>query len=86
MNNSDLLPGPLVPEGPDPNKETRKRIGCQLKACRENLGLTIRGLAKLTGIGHGHIARIEGGRLNVSIDTLGKLTDALGCQINIEEL
>lgn len=63
---------------------TRQRIGSELRALREAQGLSTRELAKRSGLIHSHIVRIESGRYSFSIDTLDKLTTALGAVIKIE--
>lgn len=63
--------------------ETRKHIGNQIKAARENQGLTARELAKKCGIAYNYICRIEGGRYNTSVDTLAVICKALNIHIDI---
>lgn len=63
---------------------TRQRIGSELRALREAQGLSTRELAERSGLIHSHIVRIESGRYGFSIDTLDKLTTALGAVIKIE--
>lgn len=62
----------------------RQRIGAELRALREAKGLTTRELAERCSLIHSHIVRIESGRYGFSIDTLEKLTTALGAVIKIE--
>lgn len=63
---------------------TREYVGRKLREAREDAGLSLRDLAEKTGIGHGHIGKIERGQLNVSVDTLETLLDALGLSVTIE--
>ena len=63
---------------------TRQRIGSELRALREAQGLSTRELAERSGLIHSHIVRIESGRYGFSIDTLDKLTTALGAVIKID--
>lgn len=65
------------------NNNVRQRIGTQLRALREAKGLTTRELAERCDLTHSHIVRIESGYYGFSIDTLDKLTTALGATINI---
>lgn len=65
---------------------TRERIGKRIKEMREAKGLTQRELEERTGLAHNHIARIEAGRYNVSIDTLSKIATALDAEVNILDL
>lgn len=54
-------------------RDAREKIGKQLKEAREAKGMTLRDLAKLTGIAFNHIGRIERGKYNVTLDTLAVL-------------
>lgn len=62
---------------------SRTIIGAELRALREAKGLTTRELAERCGLTHSHIVRIESGRYGFSIDTLDKLTTALGAEFDI---
>lgn len=62
----------------------RKTIGSDLKEMREARGLTVRELAKLSGLQHSHIIRIEQGKYNVTLDTLSMIVNALGGQIYLD--
>ena len=64
--------------------DIRQRIGAELRTLREAEGLTIRQVAEKAGIDHSHIAKIERGTYNLRIDTLDKVTIALGVAIKIE--
>lgn len=64
--------------------DIRQRIGSELRALREAQGLTVRELADKAGVIYSHIARIEQGKYNLQIDTLHKVTTALGAIIKIE--
>ena len=75
---------PLAPEPKAPVSE-RVSVGRQVREARERAGLSIRELAESSGLGHGHIVRIEAGRYNVTVDTLEKLGNALGFRIVLEE-
>ena len=61
----------------------RENIGTLLRAYRQAAGLTLRQLGEMTGIAYNHIARIEQGRYNVTVDTLAILGDALGVKITL---
>jgi transcriptional regulator with XRE-family HTH domain len=63
--------------------DNRLRIGQQLASAREAKGLTQQQVADLTGLQRPHIARAEGGRYNVGIDVLAKITAAIGAEIHI---
>lgn len=64
----------------------RQRIGAELRALREAKGLTTRELAERCGLIHSHIVRIESGRYGFSIDTLDKLTTALGVELRLQKM
>ena len=60
---------------------TRKAVGLAIAQARNAAGLSLRELEALTGIDNGHISRIEGGRMNVTLDTVAKLCEVLGFKI-----
>lgn len=74
---------PWAPEPPNPKRAARKMLGRQLKEAREDKGLSVRQLAGLSGINKSQICRVEAGRLNVGIDTITALADALGLKIEL---
>lgn len=74
---------PIVPEEPNPKRYVRKKIGRLINEAREARGLSIRALAEIAGVDKSQICRIEGGRLNASIDTITALADALGMEIGL---
>lgn len=53
---------------------------------RNKRGLSIRQLAAQCGVASSNIGKIERGRYNVSVDILGRVCDALGARLKIEEL
>lgn len=56
----------------------RKAIGDQVRRAREEAGLSLRELAIKADLSFNHIARVETGRYNVTIDTLSVVAEALG--------
>ena len=58
------------------------RIGLRIAEIRKEHGLTQTELANMTGLGQGHIARIEQGKYNIQIDTLGLIAEAFGMTID----
>ena len=62
-------------------RTTRKAVGMAIAQARNAAGLSLRELEALTGIDNGHISRIEGGRMNVTLDTVAKLCEVLGLKI-----
>lgn len=63
----------------------REEIGRQIAAIRKKKGLSLRKLAELTGLNHSNIGKIELGKYSVGVDILGKICDALDCDIEIKE-
>ena len=64
--------------------ERRKRLGERIKALREQQGLSQRKLALMIGSNQTHIWRIENGTVNVGLDILCRLADAL--EVNVRDL
>lgn len=62
------------------------QIGQNLKEKRLSRNLTQRELQELSGVDFAHIMKIEKGLLNVTVQTLYKLSEALGCRLAIEIL
>ena len=57
----------------------------QLKAAREEKGLSLSQLTELTGMDRSAISKLESGkRSNPSIETLVRYADALGKQVLVE--
>lgn len=67
------------------NLSVREKIGHQIANFRKKRGFSTRQLAELCGVNYSNIGKIERGAYNVSIDILGKICDALGAKINIED-
>lgn len=51
-----------------------KIFGANVRLYRKSLKLTQDDLSSLTGFDQGHLARIERGEINVSLDTIDKLS------------
>lgn len=64
-------------------RTTRKAVGLAIARARNAAGFSVRELEAKTGIDNGHISRIEGGRMNVTIDTVARLCEALNLKIEI---
>ena len=64
--------------------ERRKRLGKRIKALREQQGLSQRKLALMIGSNQTHIWQIENGTVNVGLDILCRLADAL--EVNVRDL
>ena len=63
----------------------RERIGKRISEIRKSKGISQSKLCSLTGIGSGHIARIESGKYSTGIDVLSKIATALDCRLDIVE-
>lgn len=61
----------------------RERIGKRVVELRKEKGFTQEDLAEAAGIDRTNIAKIEGGKYNVSIDILSKVADVFGCSFDI---
>lgn len=64
--------------------ERRKWLGERIKALREQQGLSQRKLALMIGSNQTHIWQIENGNVNVGLDLLCRLADAL--EVNVRDL
>ena len=64
--------------------ERRKRMGARIKTLREQQGLSQRKLAHMIGSNQTHIWQIENGTVNVGLDLLCRLADAL--EVNVRDL
>ena len=64
--------------------ERRKRVGVRVKALREQQGLSQRKLALMIGSNQTHIWQIENGNVNVGLDLLCRLAEAL--EVNVRDL
>lgn len=63
----------------------REHIGTRIAQIRKDKGLTQRSLSELCGVTYQNINKIELGRYSVGLDILGKICDALGCELRIED-
>lgn len=66
------------------DKDWKKILGEQIRARRQKLGMTQTELSEATGIDRANISKIEGGRYNVSVDIIGRIAEALRCEIRLE--
>jgi transcriptional regulator with XRE-family HTH domain len=64
-------------------QQTRDRIGLRITALRKMKGWTITELAERSGVGRGHVSRIEAGKYAVSLDILQAIAEALGMTIDL---
>lgn len=63
----------------------RARIGQRIRDIRVRLSMTQQELAEATGIQQCHIARIEAGRYSVGLDTLQRIADVFGMNVDFIE-
>lgn len=69
------------------NKEQeRKRIGGRIAALRMARGMTQQQLADMAGLAQQNIARVETGRYSSRLDTLAVIAEALGCEVQINDV
>ena len=65
------------------NPEQAKELGRQLRVRRDELGLSVRDLEKLTDVDNGTIVRIEQGAFAAPApDKLSRIAEALGLSLN----
>ncbi|MBD5219680.1 MAG: helix-turn-helix transcriptional regulator [Bacteroidales bacterium] len=66
--------------------EERKRIGARIKEIREELNIEAKQLASITSIDPANISRIEQGKTSAGIDTIAKIANALGYQLDFVKI
>ncbi len=64
--------------------ERKKQLGTRIKTLREQQGLSQRKLALMIGSNQTHLWQIENGMVNVGLDILCRLADAL--EVNVSDL
>src|SRR3990167_3284278 len=65
----------------EPMPQTNQKIGRLIYQIRQDRGLTQAGLAKKLGTSQSAVNRIERGKQNLSLETLGRISDVLNKQI-----
>ncbi|MFT3701173.1 MAG: helix-turn-helix transcriptional regulator [Agriterribacter sp.] len=63
------------------DREYLKSVGCKIRLARNNKGLTLKQLEKMTGIHYSSLPEIENGKRNFNILTVKKIADSLGTNI-----
>jgi len=63
----------------------REIIGRRIAEIRKSKGLTVLQISEITGLQRSNISRIENGMYSTGIDILGKIADALNCDIDLVE-
>lgn len=64
-------------------QKTAKFIGQRIAMLRKEKDVSLRELEKRTGISNGNLSAIEHGKKNVTLATLVRIAEAIGCHINI---
>ncbi len=59
----------------------RPRVGAQIRRRRRDRGLTLSGVADLTGLNIGYLSQVENDKASPSLETLAALADALDVPI-----
>lgn len=59
----------------------RLKLGTRIREARTEQSLSLRALGLMAGIDYSHLFDIEHGVANVTIDTLYKITEALGMSL-----
>ncbi len=67
----------------DAKRELRQRVGAIIRTARNARELSVVELSNLTGVDKNQICRIEAGRTNATIDTIGSLAEALNLQLSL---
>ena len=65
------------------NEQERQRIGKRIAELRKGKKMTQAELAERSGLGQGHIARLEAGRSGATIDVLSSIAGAMESTIEI---
>ena len=59
-----------------------EKLGDNIRNYREQQGFTQEKLAELSNISEKHLSKIERGKINIKIDTLVNIADALGTSVD----
>jgi transcriptional regulator with XRE-family HTH domain len=65
-------------------RHVTRRIGGRIRRIREHQQLTLTALATKAGCTKGSLSKIENGKVNIPVETLDRLADALG--VSLEDL
>lgn len=63
----------------------REKIGQKLKSLRKEAGISQTEMAEKTGLKRQNLDRVESGQFNTGIDTIQKMCEVLGVEINIDK-
>lgn len=64
-------------------QQMRNRIGLRITALRKMKGWTITELADRSGVGRGHVSRIEAGKYAVTIETIQAIAEAFDMTVDL---
>lgn len=79
----NIIPKPIKANA-QPANELSYEIAQKIINMRKQKGFTQGDLAKKSKVSQQMISRIENGRQNLSIATMKKIADSLGCKVNVE--
>ncbi len=79
---SEILAGELQPIARPTNIQTVEKIGRRIQHLRKSRGLTQRQLHRRSRISRSYLARIESGIMTPSLNTVEKISKALGVALN----
>lgn len=65
------------------NEQERQRIGKRIAELRKSKKMTQAELAERSGLGQGHIARLEAGKYGATIDVLSSIAGAMDSKVEI---
>lgn len=71
-----------MPELHNPKLRLEQYIGMKVKRKRVEQGLKIIDVARIAGLSQGMVSKIENAQVSTSLDTLGRLCDAIGLTIS----
>ncbi|ARK13042.1 helix-turn-helix transcriptional regulator [Fibrella sp. ES10-3-2-2] len=64
--------------------DIKVQIGNMIRQAREKKGLTLKELGEKIGSSESTVSRYEKGKINISLDTLTKITQELDCSISLK--
>src|SRR6059036_1034456 len=71
----------MISEQPDPESGFLEELGQRVRTMRALHGMSRKVLAKVSGISERYIAQLEGGKGNVSIVLLRRVSNAMGAHL-----
>ncbi|CAG5086059.1 helix-turn-helix domain-containing protein [Parvicella tangerina] len=61
-----------------------QELGKEIKARRKTLGITQQDLADLAGVNINTVIRIEGAKINPTVEVVSAIADVLGMELRLE--